>query len=363
MKTCIVGGTGNISASFIPRLIECGHEVTLINRGLSQPAGCIPHPASVRTLVCDRGNRREFEALVQEQDFDFGIDMITFNREDALSSIRAFRGVRHFVHCSTVCTYGVDYDWLPACENHPLRPVTDYGRNKAAADHAFLAAFHSEGFPVTIIKPSTTYGPKMGALRQIAWEASWIDRIRKGKPIVVCGDGLAPHQFLYVDDAAPAFAGVLGRERCVGQVYNMMARGFTTWAEYHRTAMRVLGREVELVGVPLANLLAAKVPAVGICADIFAHNTIYSAEKLMRDVPEFSPRTSLEEGLSRVFDAMDRTGRIPTPTQWNGRTISLRHSAGWAKRAVNSQGVDAGPDTAAPFPRLRARCSQPSHSA
>jgi hypothetical protein len=36
-------------------------------------------------------------------------------------------------------------------------------------------------FPVTIIKPSSTYGPQMGLLRQVAWEFSWIDRVRKGK--------------------------------------------------------------------------------------------------------------------------------------------------------------------------------------
>jgi len=330
VKTCLVGGTGNISTSFIPRLLAHGHEVTLVNRGQSKPANDYIVPDSVRVLRCERKNRDGFESLMQAHQFDYAIDMIGFDREDALSSIRAFRNVKHFVHCSTVCTFGVAYDWLPACEDHPLRPITDYGRNKVAADHAYLAAFHNEGFPVTIIKPSTTYGPKMGAIRQVAWESSWIDRIRKGKPIIVCGDGLAPHQFLYVDDAAPAFVDVLGRDRCLGQIYNMTSRGFITWADYHRTAMKVLGREVELVGVPLANLVAAKVPAMGICADIFAHNVIYSAEKLRRDVPEFSPKVSLEEGLARVFNAMEREGRIPDSDSitWEDKLIAAQCRVG-----------------------------------
>jgi nucleoside-diphosphate-sugar epimerase len=330
MKTCILGGTGNISTSFIPRLLAHGHEVVLVNRGQSKPSDDYKIPAGVKVLVADRKQRAEFEALMQAQKFDYAIDMIAFDADDARSSLRAFRGVKHFVHCSTVCTYGIQYDWFPADETHPLRPISDYGRNKVAADNVLLAAFHADGFPVTIIKPSSTYGPKMGALRQIAWETQWIDRVRKGKPLAVCGDGLAPHQFLHVEDAAPAFVDVLGRSRCVGQVYNMMRHGFITWADYHRTAMKVLGRDVELVGVPLANLIAAKVPNVGICVDIFAYNLVYSSAKLMRDVPEFSPKVSLEEGLSRVFAALDREGRVPNSDtlEWEDKLIAAQRKVG-----------------------------------
>ena len=63
-----------------------------------------------------------------------------------------------------------------------------------------------DGFLVTILKPSTTYGPMQGMLRHIAWEFSWIDRIRQGKPIAVCGQGDALHQHLHVEDAARGFA-------------------------------------------------------------------------------------------------------------------------------------------------------------
>ena len=195
-----------------------------------------------------------------------------------------------------------------------------------SADAAYLEAHYRDGFPVTIIKPSTTYGPRLGALRQVAWEFSWVDRVRKGKPILVCGDGKALHQFLHVDDAALCFASVLGKEHCVGQTYNMVKRGFTMWADYHRTAMRVLGKEVELVGIPLADLLSCDVAGTDICRDIFAHNVYYSSEKLFRDVPEFRPGISLEKGLQQVIAEMDRQGRVPDSdlTDWEDRIISAQ---------------------------------------
>ena len=208
-------------------------------------------------------------------------------------------------------------------EDHPLRAVTGYGRKKVEADTAFLDAYRSEGFPVTILKPSTTYGPKMGLLRQIAWDFSWLDRVLDGRSILIHGDGHAIHQFLHVDDAATAFAHVLGRERCIGETYNLVAEGYTNWRRYHETAMGVLGRTVEMIGVTLADLDAHEVPRREICRDIFAHNCYYSAQKLLRDVPEFVPQVSLEDGIGRVYESMLSEGRVPRsePGDWEDRIV------------------------------------------
>jgi nucleoside-diphosphate-sugar epimerase len=267
---------------------------------------------------------------MQAERFDAAIDMISFNAEDAKSAVRAFRGVRHFIHCSTVCVYGVEYERLPASEDHPLRPISDYGKNKAAAERVLLAAHFAEDFPVTVIRPSTTFGPQWFLLRQVAWEAGWVDRVQKGKPIAVCGDGRALHQWLDVEDAAKAFVFALGRERCFGQVYNMTRREFGTWVAYHQAAMKVIGREVDLVGVPLSSLEAAKVPGVGICSTIFSYNLVYSPDRLMRDVPEFRPVVSLEEGLARVLEAMQREHRIPDSDleTWEDRLIMAQRKVG-----------------------------------
>jgi len=318
MRVCVVGGTGNISTSIVRLLLEIGHDVTCFNRGQHGDT-----PEGARTIVGDRLEREQFEKTMQQEVFDATIDMICFNREDALSDVRAFRGVSHFIQVSTVCTYGVDYDWLPVTEDHPLRPITDYGRNKVAADEVFLEAHRQDGFPVSIVKPSTTYGPQMGLLRQIAWDHSWISRVLEGRPILICGDGYAIHQFLHVDDAALCFAHMLGRTKCIGQTYNMVRKGYTDWKRYHETAMKALGRTVEMVGVSCSDLERLGVPAYDICRDIFAHNCYYSAEKLYRDVPEFRPRISLEEGIRRVFNAMQEQKRIPPsePGGWEDRII------------------------------------------
>ena len=319
MKIGIVGGTGNISQSIVRLLLEQGHEVVCFNRGQTTRS-----PEGARVIQGDRSDREDFERKMQSEKFDAAIDMICFNAEDAASSIKAFRGVGWFVQTSTTCTYGIQYDYLPVSETHPLRPNTSYGRNKVAADDLYLEAYHHERFPVVIIKPSTTYGPVQGMLRQISWDFSWIDRVKKGKPILVCGDGFALHQHLHVDDIAKAFVGVLGKEHTPGQTYNAVQRGYITWADYHHLAGKVLGKEVELVGVPFEDLKRLNVPHVGILEDEFAYNDYYSSEKLFRDVPEFQPQISLEQGMTQVFEVMEREGRIPNSDElkWEDEIIA-----------------------------------------
>lgn len=322
MRVCVIGGSGNISTSIVRVLLSLGHDVTCFIRGQSRTI-----PDGARLLQGDRMDRTVFEKKIQAEYFEAAIDMICFTREDAESSVRAFRGVQHFIQCSTVCTYGIELDWMPVTEDHPLRPITDYGRNKMAADRVFLEAWYREGFPITILKPSTTYGPIMGCVRQVAWDFSWIDRVRKGKPIALCGDGSVVHQFLHVEDAALAFAYGLGKTHCIGQIYNVVNRGFYTWRQYHETAMQVIGHEVEMVGIPLDDILAMEIPESGICRDIFAHNSYYSAERLFRDVPEFKPKVSLQEGLRQTIEALDMEGRIPDSDtiEWEDRAIAAQH--------------------------------------
>ncbi len=209
-------------------------------------------------------------------------------------------------------------------EDHTLRPISDYGRNKVEADAAFMEAYYREAFPVTIVKPSTTFGVRMGLLRQIAWEFSWLNRIETGRPLLILGEGTTLHQFLHVDDAAIAFAHLIGRQCCIGQTYNLVGRGFHTWKEWHETAMEVIGTSVELVGITLAQMERFDVPNRGICEEIFAHNCYYSNAKLLRDVPEFAPRLSLAEGMERVYHGLKAEHRIP-PSETDG----------WEDRVIN----------------------------
>lgn len=320
MKIIVVGGTGNISTSVVKLLLEQGHDVSVFNRGISKGLH-----KDVRLIKGDRQDRENFESQMKREHFDAAIDMISFGREDAESSYRAFRDIGHFVQCSSIATYGTEFDWLPTTEDHPLNSNTPYGVGKNEADRFFLEAYYRENFPITIIKPSLTYGKTL--CRQISWDVGWLDRIRKGKPIIICNGNIII-QPLHSDDAAKGFVGVIGKKHCLGQMYNLVSPGYTTWGIHHKTAMKVLGREVELVSVPLETLMAIDKERFYPCDEFFAFNTFFSGEKIFRDVPEFRPSVDLETGITKVVEYMDREGLIPDSDDetWEDEIIQLQKS-------------------------------------
>ncbi|CAL8969568.1 hypothetical protein PROP_00574 [Propionicimonas sp. T2.31MG-18] len=322
MKVGVVGGTGNISTSVVHLLLERGHDVSCITRGLRPGL-----PDGARPLVGDRDDEAWFVPAVRKQRFDAVIDFVCYTPDQGRVSLEAFRGVGHVVHTSTVVTIGEEFDELPVTEHHPLRATMPYGIRKAEIDQLYLVAHTSENFPVTIIKPSTTYG-RQRVVRQIGVDTRWISRIIQGRPIIKVGDGNAIHHLLHVDDAAIAFVGVLERSHCIGETYLLVNPEHTDWNTVHRTAMKVLGRHVDQVGVPTDVLVELDPARFEMAKGIFAHNLFYSAQKLQQDVPEFRPRISLAEGLADAFTFLLEHGLVePVPRgDWEDRIIAAQRS-------------------------------------
>lgn len=306
MRVCVVGGTGNISTGIVKALLEWGHEVSVVTRGVRESR----LPAGVRYLTGDRQDRPAFEAAMQAERFDAAIDMISFTEDDAASALRAFRGVRHLLHCSTVVTFG-SLPTVPADETTPERPTSDYGRNKALGDRVLRAAHQRGEVPITIFKPAFTWGPGNGLIRQIDHDPIWLDRVRKHKPLVVSGDGQALWSLCHSDDAGRAFAAAVDRTACKGQDYIVTGPRWITWQEYHERVNAVLGSRSEIVHVPADTILASPLaPKAQPLAAGSYRNSCYSIAKLLRDVPEFAPAIELEQGVPEVIAWLDRHGKI-----------------------------------------------------
>ena len=105
-RVVVVGGTGNISGALVDCLVAAGHETTVFVRGQSRRK----IPDGVRVITGDRADRAEFERAMQAESFDVAIDMIAYKLEDAESAARAFSGVDHLIHTSTVATFGGKLD-------------------------------------------------------------------------------------------------------------------------------------------------------------------------------------------------------------------------------------------------------------
>ena len=310
MKVLVIGGTGNISRRIVSALLNRNHQVTIFNRGQHPDSP----PEEVETIIGDRKQRARFEQTMKANIFDVVIDMISFNEEDAASAIRAFEGrIQHFIQCSTVMTYGPPFprNGINITENDCLNGKSTYALGKIAADNLLLKSYLEDDFPVTILKPSYTYGPGVNVHRQIGGDGSWIDRLRKGKPILSAGDGSNLFQFLSSHDAGEGFAEVIDTKECLGQVYNIVNPDPITWNQWYCSVAKALEVEIRTVPVAQETLVAINAERFKGLADNFGHTQVFDNQKLAKVIPNFQPKTPLVESLLENIEWMDQHNRIP----------------------------------------------------
>ena len=306
MRVVVVGGTGNISVAVVRSLLDFGHEVTVYNRGQTDR----PVPAGVRVLLGDRADRSQFEATMQAERFDVAIDMICYTAEDAESDVRAFRGVQHLIHTSTMAVFGGPLLEKPITEESPRNPVIPYGHNKVAADGVLMAANARGELPVTILMPAQTWGYQPVLLRQLDRDTRWLDRIRRGKPILITHDGELIWPHCHSDDAGVAYAAAVGRARCIGQSYILTGTRLTTWRDYHEQVAEALGCSITLVDAPADLLVKAWPENTWLLASESRWNRVYSLEKIQRDIPEFQPRIRMIDRVPELVKRLDERGLI-----------------------------------------------------
>ncbi len=312
MKVLLIGGTGLISTGIVKALQERGAEITVFNRGRTDDR----LGGGVRRITGDRRDFAAFEGtMAAAGPWDVVIDMICFLPDEAGSDLRAFAGrCGHFIFCSTVCTYGNTQTVVPTLETTPQAPVSDYGRGKLACERLFLEAHAGGRMPVTIIRPSHTYGPGGGIINNLNTDPAFLARLRAGRPVIVSGDGHGLWQSAYADDVGRGFAFAAANPRCFGEAYNAVADEVVTWDQYvGRTAAAIGAPAPRLVHLPTDFLLAVDRRRYVGLEEIFRFHGVYANARLKRDVPEFRLTTPFEEGVRRTVAWLDRHRPAPTP--------------------------------------------------
>ncbi len=304
MKVLIIGGTGLMSSGIVKALQARGADLTVFNRGRTDD-----RLGAVRRRQGDRNDCAAFErTMAGAGNWDVVIDMICFRPDQAESALRAFTGrCGHFLLCSTVCTYGNTQTVVPTLETTPQAPHSAYGRDKVACEQLLLKAQADGRMNVTIFRPSHTYGPGGNVINNLGWAPTFVDRLRKGRPIIVSGDGHGLWQSTYSEDVGVGFAHAAGRSKCFGEAYNIVGDEVVTWDDYTRRTAAAIGAPApRIVHVPTDFLLAADRPRFVALEEIFRFHGVYANAKLKRDVPEYRPAMPFEEGVRRTVAWMDQ---------------------------------------------------------
>ena len=312
MKILIIGGTGNISTPITRMLQGKGHDLTLFNYDQIRPEWLLPE---VRVISGNRKDLHLFESQIFiDGNYDCVIDMICFEPEDAVIDAVLFKGhTKQFIFCSTVDVYPKTPDRYPVNEDLEIGalPSFQYAWKKVECEKTLWQAHRRGDFQLTVLRPAATYNESWSpGVHSFGGQTYHLDRIRKGKPIIMHGDGTSIWVAAYRDDTASAFVAAAGNETAFGQAYNVTGDELMTHNRIWKTIARVMNApEPDFVYIPsllLANL--APVEALW-CRENFMHNNIFDNSKAKRDLG-FRYTVSYEEGVKKCIEFLTRHNLI-----------------------------------------------------
>jgi nucleoside-diphosphate-sugar epimerase len=306
MKVLFIGGTGIISTACTELAVARGFEVTLLNR--SGRAGI----SGARALAADINNRAAAAAAVGSQTWDTVVDFRTFTPSEIEDRIALFRGrVGQFVFISSASAYQKPLRGHHLItESTPLaNPFWEYSRNKIAVEERLLRALREEAFPVTIVRPSFTYGDTVVPLAINSWEKQFtaVARMRRGSPLIIPGDGLTLWTMTHNSDFAKGLVGLLGNPGTIGHAFHITSDEALSWNDiYAQTAEAAGVAAPRFVHIASDFLVACDPAFAGSLLGDKSNVAIFDNTKIKRFVPDYIATTPYREGIARTVAALDR---------------------------------------------------------
>lgn len=239
MKVLITGGAGFIGHHLALHLSSLGYKVLCLDN-LSRSS-----PEVVKTLrsfnidliVADVLDINSLELIMSrfkpevvihtaalvsvEESVRKPEDYLRCNVLGTLNTVRVSTnyGVSRFIYLSSAAVYG-DPIKLPVSEEHPLNPKSPYGLSKLLGEEVVKLYHRMYGLEYVILRLFNVYGPRQSLNPYSGVITKFIDRVCKGLPPVIYGDGTQTRDFIHVLDVCRATQLSISTEY-VNEVYNI----------------------------------------------------------------------------------------------------------------------------------------------
>ena len=309
MRVLFIGGTGIISSAGVAESLTRGHEVWTLNRGQSTlPRQVAPE----RALVADASAANEVRRVLAGLKFDVVVQWTAYVPQQVSLDVELYADAGQYVFISSASAYEKPPSKWPITESTPLiNPYWQYARDKIACEDVLLRAHAATGFPVTIVRPSLTYGVSQIPVSMGSWEKPFtiVDRMRRGRRIIVPGDGTSAWTITHNTDFARGLVGLFAQSAAIGEAFHITSDEVLTWNRIYSLVGVAAGVEADLLHVPSDGIVAAEPGLAGTLWGDKINTAIFDNAKLRSLVPDFAARVNFAEGIAetvRWFDADPR---------------------------------------------------------
>jgi UDP-glucose 4-epimerase len=219
VRTLVTGGAGFIGSTLVDALLADGHEVTVLDdlsRGRREQVagaarlvvGDVAGPAAHEALraarpevVFHQAAQIEVRRSVAEPLLDTQVNVLgTVNLLQACADL----GVRRVVFASSGGAIYGDTDIVPTPESHPARPASQYGAAKACGEVYGGVYQRLHGLELVALRYANVYGPRQDPHGEAGVVAIFAQRLLRGEPTTIHGDGCQTRDYVHVDDVVAA---------------------------------------------------------------------------------------------------------------------------------------------------------------
>jgi nucleoside-diphosphate-sugar epimerase len=297
MRVLFIGGTGVISSGVSPLAVEKGMDLYLLNRGHSREFV----PPGAKQIIADVRDPAAVRMSLQGLSFDAVVDWLVFTPEQVEADIALFSGrTSHYIFISSASAYQKPPTHYPITESTPLaNPYWQYSQDKIACEERLMREYRQKQFPVTIVRPSHTYGLTMIPAGYHSWSHPWtlVDRMRKGHKIIVQGDGTSLWTLTHNTDFAKAFVGLIGNPCAVGHAFHITSDEALTWNQITAAIGKAAGVEPNVVHISSDFISQFDHDARGGLVGDKAQCAVFDNAKIKSFVPGFTATVPFSEGV------------------------------------------------------------------
>lgn len=298
MKVLFIGGTGNISTSVSKLAVSKGIDLYLLNRGKSGVE--IP---GTKTITADIYNHDNAKEALKDHEWDVVVNWIAFTPEHIQNDFELFKGnTKQYIFISSASIYQKPPTMPVITESTPLaNPYWQYSRDKIACEELLNQAYRKVGFPITIVRPSHTYNTTI-PISIGGWnQYTAVDRMKKGKKVIIHGDGTSLWTVTHARDFAKAFVGLLGNQRSLGHAINITSDEVLTWNQIYEAVAAAAGAELNAVHIS-TEFIGKIAPDLkdGLMGDK-AHSAIFDNSKIKQLVPGYTATIPFSEGIKETL--------------------------------------------------------------
>lgn len=298
MKVLFIGGTGNISTSVSKLAVEQGIDLFLLNRGKS--------PARISGAAVILGDIYDpnIASVLHEHRWDAVVNWIAFTEQDIRRDFELFNGkTAQYVFISSASAYQKPVSHYLITESTPLaNPYWQYSRNKIACEELLMSLYRQNSFPATVVRPSHTYDTIIPVPVGGGREYTTVDRIKKGKKIIVHGDGSSLWTLTHAEDFAKAFVGLLGHQLSIGHAFHITSDESLSWDQIHYAIASHFRCTPQIVHIASELLMQFEPRLEGELIGDKSASVIFDNTKIKTFVPGYFATIPFRRGIARTLD-------------------------------------------------------------